>query len=125
MSRAPDAPHRLQAHHQKRRAGHLQDRPFEALGIRVALQSNQLSAAGLILIGRSDPVFVEQALDPLKFPQVVVDQCEPFTAGMGSDVQVVHANRFAPSLQDGSDQPCDLELFCGDAAQSDRHQHHG
>ena len=62
MSRAPDAPHRLQ------------DRPFEALGIRVPLQSNQLSAAGLILIGRSDPVFVEQALDPLKFPQVVADQ---------------------------------------------------
>jgi hypothetical protein len=28
VSRVPDAPHRLKTHHQKRRAGHLQDRPW-------------------------------------------------------------------------------------------------
>jgi hypothetical protein len=46
----------------------------------------------------SDPVFIEQTLDPLEFAKVVADQGEPFTARMGSDVQVIHTNRCATSL---------------------------
>ncbi|QCH15553.1 hypothetical protein CB0101_12040 [Synechococcus sp. CB0101] len=35
-SSPPDAPHRLKSHHQKRRAGHLQDRPWSRADARRA-----------------------------------------------------------------------------------------
>lgn len=51
----------------------------------------------------SEPVFVQQPVHALELAQVVTDQSQTFTAGMGSNMQVIHADRCTSLLQGGSD----------------------
>lgn len=51
----------------------------------------------------SNPVLQQEAVNPLELTEIVADQSQAFTTGMGGNVQVVDADRQALALQTSAD----------------------